>query len=600
MLTAEKAFFLDELSLNTGELPFSFSYGGNASSSFLPTWTREVRAETSGPGTARHTITYTDPVSGLQVRCMATRFTAYPAVEWVLSFRNTGAADTPLLECILPLDVRVTTSGENVMLYHAHGSTCAATDFLPLDEPIAPKRQMDIAPNGGRSSDGVLPFFNLGWDTGGLVGAIGWSGQWALQLERDENAQVTLQAGQQTTHLILHPGEEIRTPRILLISWQGADRLHGHNLLRKVILDHYTPRINGEIALPPVTENTWFVFNTGNDVTEENQLAAMPSMAKAGVEGYWLDAGWFEGGWPAGAGSWVPKKAAFPRGLKPIGDAAHQLGMQFVLWFEPERVTTQSLVAKEHPEWVMHHLNEGEWGALYNLGNPDARKWLTDFLSQCITDWDIDIYRNDFNVAPLPFWRAADAADRQGMAEIRYIEGLYALWDELRARHPKLTIDNCASGGRRIDLETTSRSYPLWQSDTQCHDKVLSVWDQGQNAGLSLYVPLHAAGVWAFDPYTFRSVATTGCSVCVDITEAQMEAAQQMIAEAKALRPYYLGDYYPLLGITTHEQFWCAWQYDRPDLGQGFVMCFRREGSPFPSAELQLHGLEAAANYRLT
>ena len=61
-------------------------------------------------------------------------------------------------------------------------------------------------------------------------------------------------------------------------------------------------------------------------------------------------------------------------------------------------------------------------------------------------------------MAPLDFWRGNDPPDRQGMTEIRYIEGLYALWDEPRGRHPGLLIDDCASGGRRIDLEMISRS----------------------------------------------------------------------------------------------------------------------------------------------
>jgi hypothetical protein len=69
---------------------------------------------------------------------------------------------------------------------------------------------------------------------------------------------------------------------------------------------------------------------------------------------------------------------------------------------------------------------------------------------------------------PLPYWRANDAPDRQGMAEIRHVEGLYEFWNDLLRRHPGLVIDNCASGGRRIDLETISRSIPLWRSDWQC------------------------------------------------------------------------------------------------------------------------------------
>ena len=75
------------------------------------------------------------------------------------------------------------------------------------------------------------------------------------------------------------------------------------------------------------------------------------------------------------------------------------------------------------------------WAAedgLFKLGDPAARHWLTDHLSKRIADCGIDTYRNDFNIDPLPFCAAADAPNRQGMAEIRYIEGLYRLWDDLR------------------------------------------------------------------------------------------------------------------------------------------------------------------------
>jgi alpha-galactosidase len=211
----------------------------------------------------------------------------------------------------------------------------------------------------------------------------------------------------------------------------------------------------------------------------------------------------------------------------------------------------------------------------------------------------MDIYRNDFNIDPLPFWRAADAPNRQGMAEIRYVEGLYRLWDDLRLRHPGLMIDNCASGGRRIDLETISRSYPLWRSDTQCCGKAMPVQDQVQTAGLSLYVPLHAAGCWGVDPYCFRSVATMGTHFCGDLARWPAAEARRAIAEMKALRPLYLADFYPLLEINTNEHAWCAWQFDRPELGRGFAMVFRRAQSEYVTAEIALHGLDAKANYEV-
>src|SRR5205823_8017603 len=125
---------------------------------------------------------------------------------------------------------------------------------------------------------------------------------------------------------------------------------------------------------------------------------------------------------------------------------------------------------------------------LLNLGIPAARQYVTDMISRLIEEDGVTCYRQDFNTDPAPFWKAADAPDRVGMTEIRHIEGLYAYWDELVARHPGLWIDNCASGGRRIDLETISRSIPLWRSDLQASPDFFSQTAmQNQTHGLGLW-----------------------------------------------------------------------------------------------------------------
>ena len=158
---------------------------------------RPVASSPWTDGRERHVATYTDPATGLEVTSEVTLFTGYPAVEWVLKFRNSGQADTPILENILPLDLAVGVPDKgSVVLHHAHGSTCGPTDFLPIDEPVPPAAKIQLAPHGGRSSNGCLPFFNLQWPGGGLVGAIGWSGQWAMRLHRDQGSRLTLQAGQ--------------------------------------------------------------------------------------------------------------------------------------------------------------------------------------------------------------------------------------------------------------------------------------------------------------------------------------------------------------------------------------------------------------------
>ncbi|MGI4789461.1 MAG: alpha-galactosidase [Janthinobacterium lividum] len=602
--------FLDSLPLDAGppgfapDIPFSFSYDGKPSAGLLPHWKRIQTNFPSQGGRERHVVVYTDPVTGLEVRCEATLFQDSPAVDWVLSFRNTGLSDTPLIEAIHPLNLKLNVPDGKTILHYVRGSSCAPNDFQPIDQPLRATDQASLSGGSGRSSDGTLPFFNLEWPGGGLAYAVGWSGQWDMHVVRG-SAQaagaegLTLQAGQQTAHFVLHPGERIRTPRILLVAWHGNDRFRGHNLLRRLLLAQYVPREAGQIAIPPVSNNTWFSYSDGNGVTEANQLTTIQALAPLGVECYWLDAGWFEGGWPSGAGSWVPRTDAFPRGLKPLGDASHKSGMKFILWFEPERVSPGSRIAKEHPEWVLH---SGGGDGLFNLGDPAACAWMSNLLTKVMNDGGVDIFRCDFNIDPLRFWQAADTPTRQGLTEAHYIEGLYSLWDDLKKRHPGLLIDNCASGGRRIDLETTSRSYPLWRSDVGGEGKPPPVWQQVQTGGLSLFVPLSSTSLWSFDPYTVRSGATTGTDLCMNVMAPDFSAddARRAIAEIKRLRPLSLGDYYSLTEINLDETQWCAWQFDRPELGQGYAVFFRRAQSQSASMTAGLHGLDPKASYEVT
>jgi alpha-galactosidase len=603
--------WLDELPVTSAgaqfspALPFSFLLDGMDSRSFLSSWQIERRDLGLVVGKESHLIRYADPVTGMSVECELCLLRDYPAVEWVLRFQNGLTRDSALIEQILPLDLALDLPGNrDIVLHSAYGSnyshSAPTMDFRPEAQVLNPRQECCMGAIAGRPSSSRLPFFNVRWPFGGLIGGIGWSGQWMFSAQRDHSHRLSLKAGQEEIRLRLRPGESFRTTRILLVSGEGLDHAQSQNAWRKVVLAHYTPKVDGVPAEPPIAQNTWFFCNQGNDVTEANQLAAIERLASLGGEAFWLDAGWFEGGWPR-VGTWEPNKTAFPRGLRPLADAAHRNGMKFVLWFEPERVHPQSRIDREHPQWLLRPPG-GSGDSLFNLGDTEAREWMTDLLSQCISDWRVDVLRIDFNIDPLTFWRANDTEDRHGMTEIRYIEGLYAMWDDLRSRHPALIIDNCASGGRRIDLETITRAIPLWRSDSQCCGMPWPEQDQAQTAGLSLFVPLHTAGAWDFDPYIFRSVATAGVSLCMDLaeySEADVEKARRALDEIRELRPYYQGDFYLLTEVNADNRQWCAWQFDRPDLNGGFVMAFRRSESLHPSAQLSLRGLVAEAEYEV-
>lgn len=246
--------------LRTGQPPFSFFYDGQPSAVLLRQWKSAEESTALDANRVQQIYHYTDPLTDLVIRAEVTVYSDFPAVEWVLSFRNAGKSETPILEEVKALDAEfgvtapktpVTTTKEFV-LHHSKGSTATVNDFEQFSSTLVAEQPLTFVPNGGRPSDGVLPFFNLDKpDGGGVALGIGWTGQWSASFRLESVADARVTAGMERVHLKLHPGEEIRSPRILLVFWQGRRR-HGQNLLRRIILAHYTPTKNGQRIVGPV------------------------------------------------------------------------------------------------------------------------------------------------------------------------------------------------------------------------------------------------------------------------------------------------------------------------------------------------------------
>jgi len=620
-------------------IPFSFIYDGKSSHEFISRWKKTESKKVLSDGVQQDIITYRDPQSLLEVVCEVSQYPSSHAAEWMLRLKNSGSQDTAILEDIRPLDFNVPQPKDGTVIFHsAYGSPYSDRgDFTPIEKPLHVDGEIRTSHyffQNKEHSYSYLPFFNLQWQDGGLIGAIGWTGQWMLHVRRSASG-VLLQSGQETTHFKLHPGEEVRTPRILLLQWEGKDRFVGHNTLRQLLLAHYVPRIDGEVALPPIAHTGAYVCifddiakKTGEDpleilpdlrpsdlgkrfvgpdaslncVTEQNQLLLIRDMPDVGIESYWLDAGWYEGGSLKGRGSWVPNKN-FPHGMRPLGDAAKARGMKFLLWFDPEGIAPESIIAKEHPEWVLHEPAEGTWGGIFRFSDPNALAWMADLLAKRISDWGIDIFRLDRNTNPVPFWQAADTPDRQGITEIRQIEGFYALWDGLLTRFPKLKIDNANWRVSGPDLEMMKRSVgSLTRTEIAGPGIPYPVPEQMGIQELSLWIPLHATLLHATSPYDFRSTATTGVAIGLDLRSPYVSSSElkKGIAEIKEQRPYWLGDFYPLTEINTDETSWAGWQLHRNDLNGGFVTMFRRSRSTESQRRVTLHGIDPHARYEVT
>lgn len=602
LLDGGKSIFLDQnqstLLLFSGRPPFSFLYGGKNAQELIAQWPHEVETTENEAAWIYRSI-WKDPATQLCVTAEAKAFKHFPAVDWLLYLENQGTKDTPIIEDIQALDVDLRTGyiRNPVIVHQLEGDACAENSFRPKTTTLETGKNLTLAPTGGRSSSiSAFPFFNIQYGEQGVITAVGWTGQWAARLDRCGTGPTRMRAGLELTHLTLHPGERIRTPRMLLMPWNG-DRTAAHNTWRRLLITQYVPKIDGAPAHPPFALQPFDRYNSRPGwATEAGQLAAVDVAHSIGCDTYWLDAAWFPGNFPNGVGNWFCKPEAFPNGLKPVSDACHRYNMKFVLWFEPERIAAGTQIAKEHPEFVFG----GEKGGLFKLNEPEARRWLTELLSKRIDEYGLDWYRNDFNMDPLSSWRNNDPEDRQGMTEIRYIEGLYEMWDELRARHPGLLIDNCSSGGRRIDLEMISRSIPLWRSDTNCSPNHPE-WNQMQTVALCPYVPLHTATPWAPDPYEVRSAATAGllCQFAYLEDGFSVEEAKRLVAESRENAPYWYGDFYPLTNCSIDKSEFVAYQFHRPDLDAGLVLAFRRAECPIKGILLGVQGVNPAAKYRV-
>jgi len=564
--------------------------------------------------------TLTAPDGKLQVRLDCKTYRKFPAEEYAVAVTNLSAAEPTAIvdnfrSLALSVDSPVATSA--VTLNFLRGSTCAATDFVPEAINIEPGKEHVLTTTCGRSSNDAIPFLELNFDDrNGYVFAIGWTGSWKARFVNAGKA-VTVEIGMERTHFRLLPGEALRQPSITVFERKNQTRQEFKTLLHRFMLANKVPRDAKGQIIPPILA----VASGGGNKTPQMMLDVLQYCVdnKMPFDTYWIDAGWYGAphedellsncgpDWWKYVGDWRVNTKTHPTGdLLPIANAVHKAGMKFLLWFEPERMTDTAPILQAHPDYRRDQL--------VNYGNPEALKWIQDTVYGIIEKHRIDVYREDFNMEPGPVWRAMDAADRVGVAEAKHIAGLYAFLDGMRARFPSILQENCASGGRRLDIEMISRAHSYCRSDYYIGRKPDdSAFILGQNATLNLLPVLPFQGcefncVPVGDDYAAFSIISSGTVITPSdfdggiirrkLADDETAWFKKVFDVAVRMRPFYLGDFYPLTGETgAGNDVWCAWQCDRPDQKAGFAVFFRRGAAKQESQRFKLGGLSSRATY---
>ncbi len=431
--------------------------GAGAWAPRLRDWAWHVTDDPAGDGMVR--LESTDAEAGWQV-VVEVQLTREGVVRLRTSVTNTGpgALQLAAVRSALPVGAHATE------LLDLTGRWCR--ERTPQRRPWLVGTHLREGRHGRTGHDATLLLAagtpGFGFRTGEVWAThVAWSGDHTAYAERTPEGECLLGGGE-----LLGPGEVVLEEQQtyagpwLVGGWSASgldgvsDRLVGWT--RRHATRSRGPR--------PVVVNTWEASYFDHDLDRLSELA--DRAAEVGAERFVLDDGWFAGRRHdrAGLGDWTVDPAVWPQGLRPLVSHVRSLGLDFGLWVEPEMVNVDSDLAREHPDWILRGRAElpAEWRhqQVLDLQVPAAYAHVRDALLALLAEYDIAFLKWDHNRDLVDVAHAGRPAVRgQTLA-------FYRLLDELRAAHPALEIETCASGGGRVDLEVLTRTDRVWPSDT--------------------------------------------------------------------------------------------------------------------------------------
>jgi alpha-galactosidase len=457
------------------------------------------------------------------------------------------------------------------------------------------------------------PFFIVRNDNIGeyFIAHLAWTGTWKMDLTRDaKNMKFNIGPSATGFMRVISTGETVVTPEVHMGHvTESLDKtvqaMHDH--LRGFVLPKRQPDLSHRIQyLVPADQGYYTPFD------EASAIKCVDIAASIGAELFILDAYW----WDITC-DWVPSSKRFPRGLKPVSDYVKQKGMLFGLYVETEGGrgnVEESRVAKEHPEWIGPK-------KIIDISNPDAAKFVENEIYKIIEDYEIDLYRIDFNPGIFEF----PTTVREGFPENnswRYYETLYGIYERVCEKYPKLILQQCAAGGMRNDLGLVRRFHEPYLSDGLSIPLEFQVYS-GLTLGLppENFVILHGAdGQWGSGKpqnidtilrltYALATPQVFVGAVAPSVEEMNPERRDKFLRYGNMykdfIRPllpdcrvYHHAPINAQRGVTGSS--WFAMEYGAPDRSKGWAMVCRMKTGESLAYKLIPKGLSPDKKYKVT
>lgn len=554
-----------------------------------------------------------DQVAKLAVTLHYTIFSDLPIITRSSTIENTGDQ---------PIDIQRAASMNLDLPKNNY-------QLLQLPGRYAEERQLQIEPisagikvlDSKRSSSSHMqsPFFALvspgiNEQSGMAYGfSLIYSGNHKSLIQKDPYEQLRIQMGINDFNFNwqLEANQSFQTPEVMMnFSDHGLNDLsqNFHQLIQRHLI-----RSKFVNQPRPILINNWEA--TYFDFDEEKIQRIIKKSAELGVELFVLDDGWFghRNDDKSSLGDWYVNKNKLPNGLSSLADLAHQQGMKFGLWFEPEMISADSDLYRAHPDWAIHTPNRpmslGRDQYVLDFGRKGIRDNIFKQLCDVLDHADIDYIKWDMNRNITELYNADLPANQQGEASHRYILGVYDFMNQLTTRYPNILFEGCSGGGGRFDAGMLAYTPQIWTSDNTDAAERLKI-----QYGTSLVFPPVSMGAHVSkvpNPNTgrtidiqFRSMVANSANMGYELDPFTLTPEQADVVKAenqwyKANRNLIqFGTFYRLISPFNNNQ--AAWMFVDADQSKAVVMFFNLMNQPsYPLTVLKLQGLDPNAKYQI-
>jgi alpha-galactosidase len=554
-----------------------------------------------------------DQVAGLTIILTYTIFKELDAITRSVRFINEGIQDLNIQRA---LSMSVDFHHSEYDILHLSG---AWTRERHIERRALASGMQAIESRRGSSSHQQNPFVALlskgaNEDCGDVFGfSLVYSGSFVAQAEVDQfrTTRVSMGINPFDFNWLLQPGASFQTPEAVMVySPNGLGQMSRtyHKLYRTRLC-----RGNFRDSTRPILVNNWEAtyFNFTADKIE--------GIAKVGrdlgIELFVLDDGWFgcRNSDNSSLGDWFVDLQKLPNGLEDLVQRVRNLDMQFGLWFEPEMISPDSELYRQHPDWCLHvpdyRRTEARTQLILDFSRADVCEAIYTMISDVLRSAPITYVKWDMNRNMTEIGSALLPAARQKETAHRYILGLYTVLEKITNEFPHILFESCSGGGGRFDPGMLHYMPQTWTSDNSDAVSRLKI-----QYGTSIVYPTstmgaHVSAVPNHQVHRMTSLDMRGHVAMsgnfgyeldlTKFTEEEKNVVKQQVALYKEIRSLVqFGNFYRLLSPFEGDE--AAWMIVAEDQSEAVIAYFRVLAEPNdPLARLKLKGLDANKDYLL-